>query len=74
MQLKENVRIADKNVKQKFVVVGFQDSYGKAQGWITNENANKLLHYDITQAYDYENLFLPQTAICIHSYWMNTSL
>jgi putative ABC transport system permease protein len=57
---KGNVKIADKNVKQKFVVVGFQDSYGKAQGWITNENANKLLHYDITQAYDYKNLFLPQ--------------
>jgi hypothetical protein len=29
---KGNVKIADKNVKQKFVVVGFQDSYGKAQG------------------------------------------
>jgi hypothetical protein len=26
------VRIADVNVKQKFVVVDFQDSYGKAQG------------------------------------------
>jgi hypothetical protein len=26
------VRVADKNVNQKFVVVDFQDSYGKAQG------------------------------------------
>jgi putative ABC transport system permease protein len=55
------VRIAEENVKQKFVVVDFQDSYGKAQGWITNTNANKLMKYDVTQAYDYENLFLPQT-------------
>jgi putative ABC transport system permease protein len=55
------VRIAEENVKQKFVVVDFQDSYGKAQGWITNTNSNKLMQYDKTQAYDYENLFLPQT-------------
>jgi putative ABC transport system permease protein len=55
------VRIEEENVKQKFVVVDFQDSYGKAQGWITNTNANKLMKYDVTQAYDYENLFLPQT-------------
>jgi hypothetical protein len=26
------VRIEEENVKQKFVVVDFQDSYGKAQG------------------------------------------
>jgi putative ABC transport system permease protein len=55
------VRVEDKNVNQKFVVVDFQNSYGKAQGWITNANANHLMNYDVTQKYDYENFFIPQT-------------
>jgi hypothetical protein len=29
---KGKIRIEDENVKQKFIVVDFQDSYGKAQG------------------------------------------
>jgi putative ABC transport system permease protein len=55
------VRVGAENIKQKFVVVDFQNSYGKAQGWITNANANHLMNYDVTQKYDYENFFIPQT-------------
>lgn len=43
-----------------FKVVGIQKSFGKAQAWTTNDVANKLLHYDVTEKYLYQKFFRPQ--------------
>jgi putative ABC transport system permease protein len=55
-----DIKINEINKKQKFKIVGFQDSFGTAQGWITNNDANHLLKYDLTRKYIFQHIFIPQ--------------
>ncbi|WP_162649727.1 ABC transporter permease [Spiroplasma sp. TIUS-1] len=47
---------------KKFRVVGIEQSYGKPQAWISNENANEIIEYDKVQKFNFENFFIPEWA------------
>ncbi len=51
------VKINSKYDDVEFVIAGVQNGYGQPQGWISNENANKIIQYDKVKKYNFENWF-----------------
>ncbi|WP_342275307.1 ABC transporter permease [Spiroplasma endosymbiont of Cantharis lateralis] len=52
-----NIRINSKYDDVEFVIAGVQNGYGQPQGWISNENANRIMEYDKVKKYNFENWF-----------------
>ncbi|AGR41582.1 ABC transporter permease [Spiroplasma taiwanense] len=52
----------NKDSSNKFKIVGIQKGYGKAQGWVLNQNANKIMSYDKIIKWYFENYFMKEWA------------
>ncbi|WP_339030909.1 ABC transporter permease [Spiroplasma endosymbiont of Cantharis nigra] len=51
------LKINSKYYDTQFIITGVQNGYGQPQGWISNENANKIMQYDQVKKYNFENWF-----------------
>ncbi|WP_027063002.1 ABC transporter permease [Mesoplasma seiffertii] len=58
--LKGENDIIDQKTSVTFKVAGIHDGYGTAAAWISNQNANKVLGYDLVEEYFWINQFSRQ--------------